>query len=596
MYKIRKALVLIIFGLSNLCAQSPKIHSHNDYAQNVPFWNAFSAGVNSIEVDVFLKNDRLYVTHSESDIRNDRTIEQLYLQPLQKTIALGLGNGQDIQILIDIKSDPYKTLDALVASLKKYPELTQNKKVAFCISGNKPKVSDFTEYPDFINFDYQSLENISAESWEKVSLISLDFGKFSTWNGKGRLTKLDKEKIVKIITKAHSYNKPFRFWGTPDSETAWKTFTELGIDFINTDHPFTCVQYVKTLSGRVFKNTLFSEVYHPTFEHDQKSEPVKNVILLIGDGNGLSEISAATLANNNMSTLTQLKNIGLIKTQSSDDFTTDSAAAGTALATGEKTYNRAIGVDSLGNPLKNITEILQDQNFNTGIITTDAITGATPSTFYAHQKDRGNTIGITKDLLDSKLTLFAGGGKNQFKSFGNFKIIDSVDGIGRATGNRIGFFMSDDGVPSVLDGRGRLLDKTTENSLNYFKAKGQPFFLMIEGAQIDSYAHNNNVAGIVTEGIDFDRAITKAVRFADNNPGTLVIITADHETSGFSIPQGNVNKNQIEGDFTTHDHTGTLVPIFAYGPHSNEFSDVYENKEVFHKILGLLKTTKKNKP
>lgn len=112
---------------------------------------------------------------------------------------------------------------------------------------------------------------------------------------------------------------------------------------------------------------------------------------------------------------------------------------------------------------------------------------------------------------------------------------------------------------------------------------------MVEGAKIDSYAHENDIGGVITEGIGFDKAITEALKFADTNPGTLVIITADHETGGLTIPQGNLEKNEIEGDFTTHDHTGMMVPIFAYGPQSLEFQGVYENNEVFHKILKVLK-------
>jgi alkaline phosphatase len=111
---------------------------------------------------------------------------------------------------------------------------------------------------------------------------------------------------------------------------------------------------------------------------------------------------------------------------------------------------------------------------------------------------------------------------------------------------------------------------------------------MVEAAQIDSYGHKNEVAGIVTEGIDFDVAIAEAIKFADKTGNTLVVITADHETSGFTMPQGNMEKSMVEGDFTTDDHTATMVPIFAYGPHSQEFQGVYENNEVFHKILKVL--------
>lgn len=593
MLKVYKVFLFFLLANTIVAQNISYVHSHNDYSQAVPFWNAFSAGATSIEVDVFLKNNTLYATHSEADIIEERTIENMYLEPLQKVVSLGLGNTHNIQLLIDVKSEAHKTLEELIEVVNKYPELIKNNKISFIISGNRPKPDEYKNYPDFIKFDYQSLDNISLDAWEKVALISLDFGNFSQWNGKGRLIKTDKEKITEVIKIAHSFNKPFRFWGTPDSKSAWKCFTDLGIDFINTDHPFTCVNYVKSLPQRFYANQLFSKVYTPSFQFDQKSKPVKNVILLIGDGNGLSELSAAALANNGSLTITQLKSIGLIKTQSSDDFTTDSAAAGTALATGEKTYNRAIGVNSLEKPIKNITEILQAYQFNTGVITTDDITGATPAAFYAHQKDRDEEDKIVQDLLKSKLNLFIGGGKNRFKDFGNFEILNSPKAISTSENNNIAFFMADNSVPGVLHGRGNLLAEVTANSLVYFKTKKKPFFLMVEGAQIDSYGHKNDVGGIVSEGIDFDKAVTEAIKFADANEGTLVIITADHETSGFSIPQGDLKEHQIEGDFTTHDHTGTLVPIFAYGPHSDEFTGVYENNEVFHKILSLLKPSKK---
>jgi alkaline phosphatase len=591
-YKVQKIIILFICCVTSINAQQ-KIHAHNDYLQKVPFWKAFSSEANSIEVDVFLKRNTLYVTHSEADIIENSTLENLYLKPLQQVLHSGFNDSKNIQLLIDVKSNAYKTLDKIIAVLKNYPNLTTANKISFAISGHRPKPSEYKNYPDFIKFDYQSLDNISPDAWKKVALISLDYGRISKWNGKGRFTKTDKQKIIKTIEAAHKYHKPFRFWGTPDSKTAWRAFSDLGVDFINTDMPFACQQYIKNFKKQTYINKLFSEVYTPTFENDQKKKPVKNIILLIGDGNGLTQISAATFANKGALTLTQLKSIGLIKTQSSDDFTTDSAAAGTALATGEKTYNRAIGVDATETPIENITEILQKHHFNTGIITTDNITGATPSAFYAHQKDRDDTSEIAQDLLKSRLNLFVGGGKNKFNDFSEFEILKSPKAIGISKNNKIGFFMSDTSVPSILEGRGNILAEVTLHSLEYFKTKKQPFLLIIESAQIDSYGHRNDTKGIISEGIDFDKAITTAIKFADANEGTLVIITADHETSGFSIPQGNLKTNEVEGSFTTYDHTGAFVPVFAYGPHSNEFSGVYENTEIFHKIMSLVNLSKK---
>ncbi len=595
---LKKTLLLIpvlcisTFSLFAQPISRAKIHSHNDYAQKVPFWSAYANGLNSIEVDIFLKNDKLYVTHGESEIIQDRTLENLYLQPIQKTVQLKLGQPQELQLLIDMKSEPYTTLEKLISILENYPNLINNRNISIVLSGNRPEVNEYVNYPDYIHFDYQKLEDIQNDNtWDKVALISLNFKTFSPWNGKGRLTDDDYKKVKAVIDKAHSYGKPFRFWGAPDSKTAWKAFSDMGVDFINTDLPYASASYLNTLEQRVYFNKISSEVYTPTFDSDQKDAPVKNIILLIGDGNGLTQISSSVLANGGDLTLTQLKSIGLLKTQSADDFTTDSAAAGTALATGTKTNNRAIGVDSKGNSLKNIAELLGERGFNSGCITTDNITGATPAAFYAHRKDRSDVEGIISDLSKSKLSLLVSGGADMLEkriAQMDFSILESTDAITQSKEKRIAHFISKNDVPSILEGRGAVLAEATKNGLAFLNAKNAPFFLMVEGAKIDSYGHENYVPGIVSEGIDFDRAITEALKFADFTGNTLVVVTADHETSGFSIPQGNLENGMIEGDFTTHDHTGTMVPLFAYGPHSQDFQGVYENTEVFEKIVKVL--------
>jgi alkaline phosphatase len=569
-----------------------KIHSHNDYEQKIPFWNAYANGLQSIEVDVFLKEGVLYVGHSEDKIKKEHTLETLYLQPLEKVFSLKLGDQQAIKLLIDIKSEPIASLSKLIEVLEKYPELINNQKIAFVISGNQPEAKQYSQYPVYIRFDYQSFANLpEKQQWDKVALISKNFDEFSKWNGKGSLTAEDYTKVAEAINKAHLYGKPFRFWGCPDSKNAWKTFADLGVDFINTDSPYESAHYLNNLSNRVFYNTLVSDVYTPNYLSDQKNTPVKNIILLIGDGNGLSQISAALLANGGQLSLSQLKSIGFLKTQAADDFVTDSAAAGTALATGIKTYNRAIGVDTAKKPIENIMELLHKKGFATACITTDVIIGATPAAFYSHQIDRNKDPEIAADLQKSNLNLFMGGGRTDFVnefSKTNFTILNALQEVAKSKKEQIGYFLSDNGVPGVLAGRGNWLAEATKSGLEFLSAKNKPFFLMVEGAQIDHNGHANNLAGIVTEGIDFDRAITEAIKFADKTGNTLVIVTADHETSGFSIPQGSLKEKRIEGDFTSSDHTATLVPIFSYGPHSDFFTGVYENNEVFYKILQAL--------
>ena len=589
-------LVITVFlGVKNtsIAQNTAIIHSHNDYNQSVPFWNAFANGATSFEADIFLKDNNLYVAHDYEDITVSKTLEALYLNPLETVFNMEYKKEEQLILLIDIKSDAVKTLDKLIEVLKKHTYIINNKQIKIVISGNRPKAKDYVNYPDFIFFDYQELEtSVSSEIWKKIAMVSLNFKQFSEWNGKGRLTHDDENRIVEVLEKANKTNKPFRFWGSPDSKRAWRTLSEMGVAIINTDHPFKCVNYFKSLPSRLVTATTFSEVYKPSFNNDQKDLPVKNIILLIGDGNGLAQISSTALANNGELTLTQLKSIGFIKTQAADDFTTDSAAAGTALATGVKTNNRAIGTGVNGEPLKNITEILSEQGFSTACITTDNILGATPASFYAHAKDRSDDSVISKDLINSKLNLFIGGGASTFKKTNltdNFKIVSSFNDLKNTTDDKVGFFMSEHGMKWISEGRGNVLVDATKTGLDFLRKKEKPFFLMIEAAKIDHAGHSNNTAGILAESIDFDKAITEALIFADNNPETLVIITADHETSGFSIPQGDVKTHQIEGYFASYDHTAIMVPIFAYGAKSNEFQGVYENNEVFSKILKVLK-------
>ena len=588
--KLRLSVYLFVLVMSIGAAQDYKVHSHNDYRQNIPFWKAFAAEVQSIEVDVFLHDGNLLVAHELNEVDKNRTLQRLYLEPLNEALALAQFDNKSLQLLIDIKSDAYKTLDVIVGVLEEYPMIIENESISILISGNRPNPFEYVNYPQFISFDYQSLEPVTDVAiLDKIGMVSLSFANFSEWNGKGRLTAEDYKTVTDVIAKAHELKKPFRFWATPDSKSAWKAFAAMDVDFINTDMIYECVSYLNTLKERVVQNTVFSKVYQPTFESDKKKQKPKNVILLIGDGNGLTQISSATLANNGELSLTQLKSIGFLKTQSADDFTTDSAGAGTAISTGQKTNNRAIGTDKNGEAIPNITEILSNKGFNTGVISTDDITGATPSSFYAHRTDRGMVEGIAADLHENQLKLLIAQKTDEVKGIedAGFKMMTNIDEIGKSTNNKVGAWLYY-GEEESIETHVEKLASATKNGIAFLNNKKKPFFLLAEGAKIDSYGHLNNIRGVISESISFDKAITEALKFADADKNTLVIITADHETGGLTIPQGNLSKHEIEADFTTQDHTAMMVPIFAYGPMSQEFQGVYENNEIFHKIMKVI--------
>ncbi len=258
-----------------------------------------------------------------------------------------------------------------------------------------------------------------------------------------------------------------------------------------------------------------------------------------------------------------------------------------------------MGLNPDGDSLANLTEILDLHGFRSGIITTDQLTGATPGAFFAHHSERDDSDQIAAFLPKSKLDLFIGGGKRDFTRFSvdrvdelekaGFTLIKSLDEILGSGVDRIGYFASEGSIPSMENSRGEYLLKSAGLATQFLRKNDSPFFLMIESGMIDSGGHANNTSMIVTEMQDFDQVIGEMIRFADQNLGTLVIITADHETGGVSIPQGNVSKREIELGFYSDDHTGIMVPIFAYGAHSGDFRGVYENTEVFEKIMAIVK-------
>jgi alkaline phosphatase len=572
------------------------VHSHNDYLQPVPFWDAFSAGCASIEVDVILQEGGLMVAHEKESIQAPRTFESLYLKPIQQGVDLGLIKEFNFLLLVDIKTEAYSTLDLLVKQTKPYSSILYSPEnptgLKLIISGGRPKAADYVKYPSWIFFDYQSRELTAELPWEKIGMVSLSFPRFSVWNGKGRMVESQRQQLQAFIDLVHSFDRPVRFWASPDGKTAWRAFHEMGIDYINTDRPAEANKYLRGLTKNVYANSNPQEVYRPGFAVDGQDVPVKQVLLLIGDGNGLAQISSGIVANGGELTLIQLRTIGLVKTQAADDFTTDSAAGATAMATGQKANNRALGLNASGDSVPNLPYFLSQKGFKTGLVTNDELTGATPAAFYAHHPERDAAAVIAGYLSTSALNLVIGGGGRHFNkeklSQAGFTLVSDLQELAAVKESRVAHFASQGGMPAMEAGRGNFLSQAFLQASSYLGKGKSPFFLMLEAAKIDSGGHSNSPSTIVTELLDFDRALAEAIRYADTHPGTLVLVTADHETGGVSIPQGDLERREVELAFHSDDHTGILVPLFAYGARSSVFAGVYDNTEIFHRLLKVI--------
>jgi len=333
----------------------------------------------------------------------------------------------------------------------------------------------------------------------------------------------------------------------------------------------------------------------------RRNPEIRNVILMIGDGMGLPVISAAITVSELPLNVERCTSIGMQKTSSDDRYITDSGAAGTALATGNKTKNGAIGVDSGGNRLKSILEIAEEYGLSTGLVSTSSLTHATPASFIAHQSDRSSYEDIALDFLKTDIDVLIGGGYDHFaKRSDNLNLLDSLKikgyevdtsltAILNSVSPKLAGFTAPVHEPYRLKGRGEMLPLATWKAIDILNKNNKGFFLMVEGSQIDWAAHANNADTLLVEVLDFDQAVGVALDFAQTDGHTLVIITADHETGGVTITGGDIKTHGVRLSFSTTDHTAVMVPVYAFGPGADKFTGIYDNTEVFQKILASFK-------
>jgi len=578
-------------------------HSHNDYKNNIPFYRAYEKGFGSIEADVYAVNGQLMVAHDKKEISAKRSLKILYIDPLIE--KLNSDPQRHLRLLIEIKDD-YKAILPLVISelkpLEKYFAYDGHPgRLSIVMTGAVPPADVMPNYPDWILFDVDHLDGFTAGQWKKIGLVSFPLSKYVHWNGKGVFNDEEIKRIKGGIDSVHNAGKKARFFETPDTKSSWLAMLRLGVDVIGTDD----IEGLGNFLNRKEKSEYTAPepyiIYHPTYKSDGEVKKVKNIILCIGDGMGLSQLYATYSANRGQLNIFQMLNMGFSVTYSADAYITDSAAGATAFASGQKTNDRAVGVDPEGKPLKSLADYSAEAGKKTADIVVCELTDATPAAFYAHNAERSNAIDIATQIVSSPVDIFLGSGYKDFTHPVNgetpidqmkqrgYTIIRNFDDFLNTPATKILALMDDSVTRPKMDGRGNYLPLAFKKVTQTFKNAPNGFFMMIEGSQIDHGGHSNSLKQVITENSDFDRMVGDALRFADEDGETLVIVTADHETGGLTLLDGNIGKGYVWGDFSTNDHTGTPVPIFAYGPHALDFKGVFNNTEIFNKLKALIK-------
>lgn len=332
----------------------------------------------------------------------------------------------------------------------------------------------------------------------------------------------------------------------------------------------------------------------------QLAAKAKNVILLIGDGMGLAQVSAGMAINNNQLQLERCTTVGLSKTTAANRYITDSASAATAMSSGKKTNNGAIAVTPDLQPTETILEMAEKQGMSTGLIATSKITHATPAAFIAHEKNRGSYEAIAADFLDTEVDVVIGGGMKHFaqredernlidelKKLG-YEIFESMESLLQSDSKKLYALCAEEDMPTMIEGRGDFLGNAIQTAIARLSQNEKGFFLMAESSQIDWGGHDNNADYVITEMLDFDQSIGQVLDFAAQDSQTLVIITADHETGGLSITDYDQELKEFDLKFSTFGHTPIMIPVYAYGPGSEAFTGIYENTEIFYKMVQAL--------
>lgn len=326
----------------------------------------------------------------------------------------------------------------------------------------------------------------------------------------------------------------------------------------------------------------------------------KNVILFIGDGMGTQQVKAAGIyANGRQGTLSfeQFPYSGTVTTHSANDEITDSAAAATAMATGTKVNNGVVSIAKPGDKreLPTLLEFYKGQGKSVGLVTTVYITHATPACFGAHATSRNKHSDIAQDYLHrSQPNVLMGGGGHgmkvsRAKEVGYTVVTDRSEMKAIDTENITmlsGQF--DDEIPYEYDGVDDMphLSEMTDTALNILDNDPDGFFVMIEGGKIDWAGHKNKLERNIFETIEFANAVSTAVNWAKGRDGTLIVVTADHETGGLSVVKSNGKGKFPKVKWSTKGHTGVPVGIYAWGFGADSFTGQIDNTDIPGKIQG----------
>lgn len=369
------------------------------------------------------------------------------------------------------------------------------------------------------------------------------------------------------------------------------------------------------------------------------SQSPKNIVMISADGMGVCQWQAGMVAAKGKMNLSRMQSAGLLTTNPLDVFCGDAPSHSTALATGVNSHKGAVSVDMDNKPLKTITELVKENGLAVGVVSANSLVEGSIVPFVGHAQNRMAVEALTAGYVDTDIDVFIGAGSDYFTKsiqggFGpgagggqggqrpaggqggpgaggamqmgertdkrnlinelkakGYQVCNSIDEIKQVKSGKLAGFTGAQSNPNIQEGRGDMFSASVETALNVLKSGSKGFFLMVGDMYVDRASHNSKLELLCDETRDLDRAIGKALDFAERDGQTLVLVVGSPEASGMSIVGGNMEEGTVEAKWSMPgmaNHSGTQVPMFAYGPGAEQFMGVMENTEVFTAMKQML--------
>lgn len=328
-----------------------------------------------------------------------------------------------------------------------------------------------------------------------------------------------------------------------------------------------------------------------------------NVILFIGDGMSLAQWETGMIMSEAPLNIEKMHSIGIVQTNPLRDFNGDGPSHGTAIATGVNSHKGAVSVDNGDKPVKSIIEYASENGLATGIVSANTLFEGSIVPFVAHVKSRMQTEEIAKAYIDRKPDIFIGGGMKIFsdsqkdgKSLleklkeNGYGIAKSLAEAETLKANKLAVFTSETDLPNISNGREGVLKASVNTALNQLAKSKNGFFMVVGNMFIDRASHAEDAKTVGLETIDFDKAIGTALDFAKTDGNTIVVVVGGPEASGMTLVDGDIKKHEVVGKWTMKGmiHTGTMVPVFAYGVGAEKFQGIMKSTDLFFIIKKLL--------